>query len=88
VRPRKSRIGLYLSNYIFSYSRVQFPDAYTRTKAEAERLVMKANDKDELLTCCIRPGTIFGPGDTVVPALVSCGGTMVSTLSIILQNLT
>lgn len=55
----------------------KFPDAYTRTKAEAERLVMKANDKDELLTCCIRPGTIFGPGDTVVPALVSCGGTMI-----------
>ena len=61
------------------FSCYQFPDAYTQTKAEAEKLVMRANGIDELLTCCIRPASIFGPGDTIVPTLVSYGGMMVST---------
>uniref|UniRef100_A0A453JG44 3-beta hydroxysteroid dehydrogenase/isomerase domain-containing protein n=2 Tax=Aegilops tauschii subsp. strangulata TaxID=200361 RepID=A0A453JG44_AEGTS len=55
----------------------KFPDAYTETKAEAEKLVIKANRTNELLTCCIRPGSIFGPGDTIVPILVSYGGMMI-----------
>ncbi|XP_037461403.1 3beta-hydroxysteroid-dehydrogenase/decarboxylase-like [Triticum dicoccoides] len=55
----------------------KFPDAYTQTKAEAEKLVMRANGIDELLTCCIRPGSIFGPGDAIVPTLVSYGGMMI-----------
>ncbi|KAM0929906.1 hypothetical protein ACQ4PT_001275 [Festuca glaucescens] len=54
----------------------KFHDAYTETKAEAEKLVMRANVPDELLTCCIRPGSIFGPGSRVVPILVSYGGMM------------
>ncbi|KAK3146997.1 hypothetical protein QOZ80_3BG0276380 [Eleusine coracana subsp. coracana] len=45
----------------------KFPDAYANTKAEAEKLVMKANSVNEILTCCIRPGSIFGPGDKMVP---------------------
>ncbi|RCV44397.1 hypothetical protein SETIT_9G370500v2 [Setaria italica] len=45
----------------------KFPDAYAQTKAEAEKLVMRANGIDDLLTCCIRPGSIFGPGDVLIP---------------------
>jgi len=57
---------------------VQFPDAYGQTKAEAEKLVMKANGINDLLTCCIRPGSIFGPGDIVIlPTLDQCGKTHV-----------
>jgi sterol-4alpha-carboxylate 3-dehydrogenase (decarboxylating) len=55
----------------------QFPDAYTQTKAEAEKLVIKANDINDLLTCCLRPGSIFGPGDMVMPTLDSYGRTNV-----------
>ncbi|XP_047049974.1 3beta-hydroxysteroid-dehydrogenase/decarboxylase-like [Lolium rigidum] len=55
----------------------KFADAYTETKAEAEKLVMNANDTDELLTCCIRPGGIFGPGGRLVPILVSWRGFIV-----------
>lgn len=51
----------------------KFPDAYTQTKAEAEKLVIRANEINDLLTCCIRPGTIFGPGDNIMPILVSFG---------------
>lgn len=33
---------------------------------------MKANGRDGLLTCCIRPSSIFGPGDKLlVPSLVT-----------------
>ncbi|CAM0958566.1 unnamed protein product [Alopecurus aequalis] len=53
----------------------KFPDAYAQTKAEAEKLVMRVNGINELLTCCIRPGTIFGPGENhLIPNLVSFGG--------------
>ncbi|XP_051218418.1 3beta-hydroxysteroid-dehydrogenase/decarboxylase-like [Lolium perenne] len=52
----------------------KFHEAYTQTKAEAEQLVMKANDINELRTCCIRPGSICGPGDGIIPTLVSYGG--------------
>nr|TKV95642.1 hypothetical protein SEVIR_9G376100v2 [Setaria viridis] len=53
----------------------KFPDAYAQTKAEAEKLVMKANGINDLLTCCIRPASIFGPGDIVIPTLDQCGKT-------------
>ncbi|KAL6629500.1 hypothetical protein ACP70R_029265 [Stipagrostis hirtigluma subsp. patula] len=55
----------------------KFPDAYAKTKAEAEKLVIKANDAIELLTCCLRPGSIFGPGDTLMPIVDSSGRTQV-----------
>ncbi|KAE8735281.1 3beta-hydroxysteroid-dehydrogenase/decarboxylase isoform 2 [Hibiscus syriacus] len=47
-------------------------DSYSSTKAEGEALVMKSNGIDGLLTCCIRPSSIFGPGDRLlVPSLVA-----------------
>ncbi|KAK6914287.1 3-beta hydroxysteroid dehydrogenase/isomerase [Dillenia turbinata] len=46
-------------------------DSYSATKAEGEALVIKANGRNGLLTCCIRPSSIFGPGDRLlVPSLV------------------
>ena len=39
------------------------PDLYSSTKVEAERLVLEANGKGGLLTCAIRPGGIYGPGE-------------------------
>lgn len=50
----------------------QHNDSYSATKAEGESLVMKANGRNGLLTCCIRPSSIFGPGDRLlVPSLVA-----------------
>ncbi|KAG9146833.1 hypothetical protein Leryth_005146, partial [Lithospermum erythrorhizon] len=47
-------------------------DSYSATKAEGEKLVIKSNGKNGLLTCSIRPSSIFGPGDRLlVPSLVS-----------------
>ncbi|XP_055803173.1 3beta-hydroxysteroid-dehydrogenase/decarboxylase-like isoform X1 [Solanum dulcamara] len=47
-------------------------DSYSATKAEGEALVIKSNDTKGLLTCCIRPSSIFGPGDRLlVPSLVA-----------------
>ncbi|KAL5712932.1 3beta-hydroxysteroid-4alpha-carboxylate 3-dehydrogenas(decarboxylating) [Ranunculus cassubicifolius] len=47
-------------------------DSYSATKAEGEALVLKSNGKNGLLTCCIRPSSIFGPGDRLlVPSLVT-----------------
>uniref|UniRef100_A0ACD5V6X8 Uncharacterized protein n=1 Tax=Avena sativa TaxID=4498 RepID=A0ACD5V6X8_AVESA len=54
----------------------KFPDAYLQTKAEAEKQVMEANDTNRLITCCIRPGSMFGPGDPILRSLVSFGGMM------------
>ncbi|XP_054797227.1 3beta-hydroxysteroid-dehydrogenase/decarboxylase-like isoform X1 [Prosopis cineraria] len=46
-------------------------DHYSATKAEGEALVIKSNGTEGLLTCCIRPSSIFGPGDKLfVPSLV------------------
>ena len=51
---------------------LQFNDSYSETKADGEKLVMKANGREGLLTCCIRPSSIFGPGDKLlVPSLVA-----------------
>ncbi|ABN65530.1 Sterol-4-alpha-carboxylate 3-dehydrogenase, decarboxylating [Scheffersomyces stipitis CBS 6054] len=45
-------------------------DGYNETKAIAEAAVMEANDKNGLLTVCLRPAGIFGPGDRqLVPGL-------------------
>jgi 3beta-hydroxy-delta5-steroid dehydrogenase/steroid delta-isomerase len=38
-------------------------DSYTSTKVRAERAALAANGKDGLLTCAIRPGGIYGPGE-------------------------
>ncbi|KAL6524179.1 3beta-hydroxysteroid-dehydrogenase/decarboxylase isoform 2 [Orobanche minor] len=47
-------------------------DSYSATKAQGEALVMKSNGSNGLLTCCIRPSSIFGPGDKLlVPSLVA-----------------
>lgn len=45
-------------------------DGYNETKAIAEQAVMNANDPNGLLTVCLRPAGIFGPGDRqLVPGL-------------------
>ncbi|KAK4435777.1 3beta-hydroxysteroid-dehydrogenase/decarboxylase isoform 2 [Sesamum alatum] len=47
-------------------------DFYSATKAEGEALVIKSNGSNGLRTCCIRPSSIFGPGDKLlVPSLVA-----------------
>ncbi|RVW52258.1 3beta-hydroxysteroid-dehydrogenase/decarboxylase isoform 2 [Vitis vinifera] len=47
-------------------------DSYSATKAEGEASVIKSNGTNGLLTCCIRPSSIFGPGDKLlVPSLVN-----------------
>ncbi|KAK6116860.1 hypothetical protein DH2020_049390 [Rehmannia glutinosa] len=47
-------------------------DSYSATKAEGEAMVIKSNGSSGLLTCCIRPSSIFGPGDKLlVPSLVA-----------------
>lgn len=38
-------------------------DLYTSTKIRAERAVLAANGERDLLTCAIRPGGIYGPGE-------------------------
>ncbi|XP_020696244.1 3beta-hydroxysteroid-dehydrogenase/decarboxylase isoform X1 [Dendrobium catenatum] len=51
---------------------VKFNDSYSETKAAGEKLIISANGKNGLLTCCIRPSSIFGPGDRLlVPSLVA-----------------
>lgn len=47
-------------------------DIYSETKAEAEALVLRSNGREGLLTCAIRPSSIFGPGDKLmVPSVVA-----------------
>ncbi|KIY46549.1 C-3 sterol dehydrogenase [Fistulina hepatica ATCC 64428] len=47
--------------------RTPFPevpmDAYNDSKSRAEAAVLAANGKNGLLTCALRPASIFGPGD-------------------------
>lgn len=46
-------------------------------KAQAEALILSANDIDGVLTCSLRPSIVFGPGDSeFVPyflKLARCG---------------
>lgn len=45
-------------------------DGYNETKATAETAVMAANEPGKLVTVCLRPAGIFGPGDRqLVPGL-------------------
>ncbi|KAJ4832326.1 3beta-hydroxysteroid-dehydrogenase/decarboxylase isoform 1 [Turnera subulata] len=47
-------------------------DSYAETKAEGEAAILKANGTNGLLTCSLRPSSIFGPGDRLlVPSLVA-----------------
>lgn len=48
----------------------------TDLKAQAEAMVLFANDIDGLLTCVIRCSNVFGPGDKYfVPLLVHMAKT-------------
>uniref|UniRef100_A0A1I8IRF9 3Beta_HSD domain-containing protein n=1 Tax=Macrostomum lignano TaxID=282301 RepID=A0A1I8IRF9_9PLAT len=38
-------------------------DAYSRTKSEAEQLVLSANSNSGLLTCALRLAGVYGPGE-------------------------
>ncbi|PSK38906.1 hypothetical protein C7M61_002211 [Candidozyma pseudohaemuli] len=59
---------VYNANELWPYPEVHM-DGYNETKAIAETAVMKANDAD-LVTVCLRPAGIFGPGDRqLVPGL-------------------
>ncbi|PSS35833.1 3beta-hydroxysteroid-dehydrogenase/decarboxylase [Actinidia chinensis var. chinensis] len=50
----------------------KFADMLSDLKAQAEALVLLANDADGLLTCALRPSNVFGPGDTeIIPFLVN-----------------
>ncbi len=43
-----------------------FFEPYTETKIEAEKLVMDYQRKNRIDICVIRPGLIWGPGDTTI----------------------
>lgn len=50
---------------------VQYEDPLNELRMQVEVLVLSANGKDGLLTCALRSGNIFGPGDPhLVPFLV------------------
>ncbi|KAJ0031657.1 hypothetical protein Pint_13636 [Pistacia integerrima] len=62
--------GIINGNELLPYASKHI-DSYSATKAEGERLIIKANGANGLLTCCLRPSSIFGPGDRLlVPSLV------------------
>ncbi|KAM3750267.1 hypothetical protein ACB098_04G024200 [Castanea mollissima] len=42
----------------------KYMDRTSDFRAQAEELVLSANDIDGLLTCALRPSNVFGPGDT------------------------
>ena len=44
----------------------RFVDLYSETKALAEQAVLAANTQGGLLTCALRPGGIYGPGEPYV----------------------
>ncbi|XP_021752087.1 3beta-hydroxysteroid-dehydrogenase/decarboxylase-like [Chenopodium quinoa] len=50
----------------------KYTDMLMEMKAQAEALVLYANNHDDLLTCVLRPSNIFGPSDThLVHAMVN-----------------
>ncbi|KAL2485376.1 3beta-hydroxysteroid-dehydrogenase/decarboxylase [Abeliophyllum distichum] len=50
----------------------QFQNMVSDFKAQAEALILSANDIDGLLTCALRPCNVFGPGDEkLIPLLVN-----------------
>lgn len=63
--------GIFNGNESLPYPPKHY-DSYSTTKAEGEALVIKSNGINGLLTCCLRPSGIFGPGDKLlVPSLVA-----------------
>jgi 3beta-hydroxy-delta5-steroid dehydrogenase/steroid delta-isomerase len=47
-------------------------DLYTETKIQGEKIVLAANGEGGLLTCALRPGGIYGPGERLLlPRLVA-----------------
>ncbi|KAJ8527555.1 hypothetical protein K7X08_015006 [Anisodus acutangulus] len=48
----------------------KFVNMVTDLKAQAEALVLVANDADGLLTCALRPSYVFGPGENYVSSLL------------------
>ena len=65
------KMVLVLSWFLCCRAMFQHNDHYSATKAEGEQLVIKSNGVNGLLTCCIRPSSIFGPGDMLLtPSLV------------------
>ncbi|HAA10638.1 MAG TPA: 3-beta hydroxysteroid dehydrogenase [Cytophagales bacterium] len=49
----------------------KFTDYYSYSKATAEQAVLNAHNPMGMLTCSLRPGGIYGPGDTIrLPAMV------------------
>ena len=44
----------------------KFVDTYAATKSAAESIVLEANNCSGLVTCCLRPGGIFGKGDKLI----------------------
>ncbi|GLT50769.1 hypothetical protein SLA2020_242310 [Shorea laevis] len=56
---------------------IMFQDKMIDLKAQAEALIVFANNIDGLLTCALRPSNVFGPGNAqLVPLLVNfakCG---------------
>lgn len=58
-------------------------DLYTETKIRGEQLALAANRSEGLLTCAIRPGGIYGPGDKLMlPRIVDecASGRYVATI--------
>lgn len=49
---------------------MQFVNMVTDLKAQAEALVLVANDTDGLITCALRPSYVFGPGDNYISSLL------------------
>jgi len=49
----------------------KFTDYYSYSKATAEQAVLNAHNPMSMLTCSLRPGGIYGPGDTIrLPVMV------------------
>lgn len=49
----------------------KFLTYYAQTKANAEKIILSSNAKDNLYTCSLRPHLIFGPGDTnLIPRII------------------
>lgn len=60
-----------MSNHLVYLLVIQFQDKWCDLKAQAEALVLYANNIHGLLTCALRPSNVFGPGDTqLIPILV------------------
>lgn len=53
------------------FALIQFENMCTDLRAQAEALVLFANDIDGLLTCAVRPCNVFGPGEKqLVPSVI------------------